>query len=61
MHVAYDPDGAFEIRAPISKPGDSIDLEAQMDALVGMSCCPQERNPCNAFNPTPMKVIVYQK
>lgn len=61
MHVAYDPDGTFEIRAPISKPGDYIDLEAQMDALVGMSNCPQERNPCNAFNPTPMKIIVYEK
>ncbi|MBI2370968.1 MAG: urea carboxylase-associated family protein [Deltaproteobacteria bacterium] len=61
MHVAYDPDGTFEIRAPISKAGDYVDLEAQMDALVGMSCCPQERNPCNAFNPTPMKIILYQK
>ena|SRR2546425_5107248 len=61
MNVAYDPDGTCGIRPPISKAGDYIDLEAQMDVLAGFSNCPQERNPCNGFNPTPMRVIVYEK
>jgi uncharacterized protein YcgI (DUF1989 family) len=61
MNVAYEPDGTFEIRLPVCKAGDSMDLEAQTDVLVGMSNCPQERNPCNGFNPTPMKIIVYER
>ena len=32
----------------------------QMDLLIGLSNCPQERNPCNGFNPTPMGMIIYQ-
>lgn len=60
MNVAHDPDGTFEIREPISKPGDYMDLRAEMDVLVGMSNCPQERNPCNAFRPTPLKIILYK-
>jgi uncharacterized protein YcgI (DUF1989 family) len=27
--------------------------------LVAISNCPQERNPCNGFNPTPLRTIVY--
>ena len=61
MNVAYDTDGTFEIRPAISRPGDYMDLEAQMDVLVGLSNCPQERNPCNGFNPTPMKIVLYER
>ena len=59
MNVAFDPDGTCEVRPPISRPGDFIDLRAQMDCLVALSNCPQERNPCNAFKPTPMKIEVW--
>jgi uncharacterized protein len=61
MNVAYDPDGTFEIRLPESQAGDYMDLEAQMDLIVGMSNCPQERNPCNGFRPTPLKIELYAK
>ena len=60
MHVAYDPDGVCEIRAPKSKAGDYMDLEAQRDVLLALSVCPQERNPCNNFVAKPMRVIVYR-
>jgi uncharacterized protein YcgI (DUF1989 family) len=59
MNVAYEPDGTLEIRLPTSQSGDYMDLEAQMDVLVGMSCCPQERNPANAFRPTPLRVLLH--
>ena len=52
-HVAIDKD------AP-SKPGDHIDLRADMDLLVAISNCPQENNPCNGYNPTPIRVGVYE-
>jgi hypothetical protein len=60
MNVEVDANGAMEIREPTSQPGDYYDLRAEMDLLVGISNCPQERNPCNGWNPTPMGVIVYQ-
>src|SRR5205823_14774641 len=46
-----------EILEPVSKPGDHIDLRAERDLLVAISNCPQERNPCNGFNPTPLAVV----
>jgi uncharacterized protein len=59
MNVQVDAQGTMEIREPTSKPGDYYDLRAEMDLVVGISNCPQERNPCNGWNPTPMGVIVY--
>jgi uncharacterized protein YcgI (DUF1989 family) len=59
MNIAFEADKTFEIREPISKPGDHMDLRAEMDVLVGMSNCPQERNPCNGFNPTPMSITLF--
>ena len=58
MHVAYGEDGSMAIREPVSKAGDSITLEALMDVRVAVSNCPQERNPCNAFNPTALRVEI---
>lgn len=59
MRVEVDERGNMEIREPTSKPGDHYDLRAEMDLVVGISNCPQERNPCNGFNPTAMGVIIY--
>ena len=50
----------MEIKEPTSVAGDFYDLCAEMDLLVGLSNCPQERNPCNGFNPTPMGIIIYE-
>jgi uncharacterized protein YcgI (DUF1989 family) len=45
---------------PVSGPGDLIDLRAEVDLLVAISNCPQQRNPCNAFDPTELKMLVYE-
>ena len=50
----------MEIKERTSQAGDYYDLRAEMDLLVGVSNCPQERNPCNAFKPTPMGIIIYE-
>jgi uncharacterized protein len=60
MNVGVNEGGRFEIREPSSQPGDYYDLRAEMDLLVAVSNCPQERNPCNGFNPTPMGVVIYR-
>ena len=38
--------------------GDFVDLRAEMDVDVVVSNCPQINNPCNGFNPTPVRMIV---
>jgi uncharacterized protein len=60
MRVEVEPDGTMEIKEPTSCPGDFYDLRAEMDLLVAVSNCPQERNPCNGFKPTPMGMIIYK-
>ena len=61
MNLTPEPDGSFNIREPLSKPGDYIEFCPEMDILAGISACPVDRNPCNGFNPTPIGVIVYEK
>ncbi|HEV2438778.1 MAG TPA: urea carboxylase-associated family protein [bacterium] len=60
MNVPVAPDGRTAIQEPTSKPGDYCDLRANLDLLIAVSNCPQERNPCNAFNPTKLQVVVYE-
>ena len=56
--VALEDDGALGIVDGISAPGLTVDLFAEMDVTVVVSNCPQINNPCNAFNPTPVRMIV---
>jgi len=60
MNMQFEPDGSCEIRPPISKPGDHLDLRADMDIIVAVSNCPSERNPCNGWNPSPLRVVIYR-
>ena len=58
MNVPVEADGSLGIVDGISAPGLSLDLKAEMDVIVVVSNCPQINNPCNAFNPTPVRMIV---
>ena len=58
MNVPVGTDGAMAIADGLSKPGDHVDLRAEMDVLAVISNCPQTRNPCNGFHPTPIRVTV---
>jgi len=44
-----------------SKPGDYVDLRAEMRTLVAISNCPQVNNPCNDGAPTPIRIIVHRQ
>lgn len=59
MNVPVEADGRMAIKEPTSKPGDHVEIMAEVDLIVAISNCPQERNPCNAFKPTPLRVLVY--
>src|SRR5262245_29155488 len=58
MNVPVEPDGSLGIVDGISAPGLTVDLRAEMDVVVVVSNCPQVNNPCNGFNPTPVRMIV---
>ncbi|MCU1503762.1 MAG: urea carboxylase-associated family protein [Ilumatobacteraceae bacterium] len=58
MNVPVDADGTLGIVDGISDPGVSVDVRAAMDVLVLISNCPQINNPCNGFDPTPVRVVV---
>ncbi|MEC5199332.1 urea carboxylase-associated protein 1 [Arthrobacter sp. PL16] len=58
MNVPVDPDGALGIVDGLSAPGKRVALRAEVDTLVLVSNCPQINNPCNGFDPTPVRMIV---
>jgi uncharacterized protein len=58
MNVPIKPNGEMTIVDGISKPGDYVELVAEMDVLCVISNCPQVNNPCNGFDPTPIRVII---
>ena len=60
MNVPVEADGALGIVDGISAPGLTVDLRAEMDVDVVVSNCPQINNPCNGFNPTPVRMIVVE-
>jgi uncharacterized protein len=60
MYVPVGPDGRMAIAPGLSKPGDYVDLVAETDVICVISNCAQRYNPCNGFNPTPIRVIAYQ-
>lgn len=43
-----------------SRPGDHVDLRAEMDAIAVVSNCQQMNNPCNVGRPTPIDIIVFE-
>ncbi|AZI35137.1 hypothetical protein NT2_08_01180 [Caenibius tardaugens NBRC 16725] len=58
MNVPVEADGTLGIVDGISAPGLTVDLRAEMDVTVVVSNCPQINNPCNGFNPTPVRMVV---
>jgi urea carboxylase-associated protein 1 len=61
MNVPVSADGRLEIVDGISDPGSTVELRAEMNALVAISNCPQMNNPCNAYNPTPIQLIIWDR
>lgn len=55
MNVPVMEDGTLGIVDGISAPGKFVELKAEMDVICVISNCPQINNPCNGFNPTPLR------
>ena len=59
MNVPVTPEGRLTFEDGISHPGKYVEMRAEMDVLVAISNCPQLNNPCNAYNPTPVEVLIW--
>ena len=59
MNVPVTPDGRLTFEDGISAPGRYVEMRADMDVMVLVSNCPQLNNPCNAYNPTPVRMLVW--
>jgi urea carboxylase-associated protein 1 len=59
MNVPVTPKGELTFADGVSGPGRYVELEAARDVLVLISNCPQLNNPCNAYNPTPIRLLVW--
>jgi uncharacterized protein len=59
MNVPVTADGGLTFADGISAPGKYVEFTALMDVIVLISNCPQLNNPCNAYNPTPVDVLIW--
>lgn len=59
MNVPVTPEGGLQFADGVSAPGKYVELQAKMDTVVLISNCPQLNNPCNAYNPTPIEVVIW--
>lgn len=59
MNVPVTPEGGLKFDDGVSQPGKYVEMRADEDVLCLISNCPQLNNPCNAYNPTPIKVLIW--
>jgi urea carboxylase-associated protein 1 len=60
MNVPVSPEGALRFDDGISAPGRYVEMRAETDVIVLISNCPQLNNPCNGYNPTPVRLLVWR-
>jgi urea carboxylase-associated protein 1 len=61
MNVPVTPDGKLTFADGVSGGGKYVELRAEMDVLCLISNCPQLNNPCNGYNPTPVRLLIWNQ
>ncbi len=59
MNVPVTPEGRLTFEDGVSGAGKYVEMRAEMDVLCLISNCPQLNNPCNAYNPTPVRLLIW--
>jgi uncharacterized protein YcgI (DUF1989 family) len=59
MNVPVTPSGGLTFNDGVSAPGYYVEMEAINPTLVLISNCPQLNNPCNDYNPTPIRLVIW--
>jgi uncharacterized protein YcgI (DUF1989 family) len=57
MRVDVSADGSVAVRPPLSKPGDLIELRAEMDLICGLTACSAEGSNNGTFKAIDWEVI----
>ena len=60
MNVPVNSAGGLSFADGVSGPGKYVDLHAERDIVVLISNCPQLNNPCNGWNPTPIRLFCWK-
>ncbi|WP_410513488.1 DUF1989 domain-containing protein [Paenibacillus sp. BR2-3] len=61
MNVPVTPEGGLQFADGVSFPGAYVEMKSLRRTLVLISNCPQLNNPCNAYNPTPVRVLIWEQ
>jgi urea carboxylase-associated protein 1 len=59
MNVPVTPEGGLTFADGLSGAGQYVEVRAAANIIVLISNCPQLNNPCNAYNPTPLEVLIW--
>jgi uncharacterized protein len=59
MNVPVTGSGGLTFEDGVSAPGKYVEMRAEMDVIALISNCPQLNNPCNAYNPTPVRLLIW--
>lgn len=59
MNVPVTPEGGLSFEDGVSAGGRYVEMRAEMDVVALISNCPQLNNPCNAYNPTPVRLLIW--
>jgi urea carboxylase-associated protein 1 len=59
MNVPVTKQGKLTFEDGISAGGKYVELRAEIDVICLISNCPQLNNPCNAYNPTPIRLLIW--
>ncbi|WP_088103179.1 urea amidolyase associated protein UAAP2 [Halalkalibacter urbisdiaboli] len=61
MNVPVTPEGGLTFADGVSGPNRYVEMKAECRTTALISNCPQLNNPCNAYNPTPVRVLIWEK
>ncbi|KRE29760.1 urea amidolyase associated protein UAAP2 [Paenibacillus sp. Soil522] len=61
MNVPVTADGGLQFADGVSSPGAYVELQSLCRTTALLSNCPQLNNPCNAYNPTPVRVLIWDR
>ncbi|RGS73652.1 MULTISPECIES: urea amidolyase associated protein UAAP2 [unclassified Mitsuokella] len=61
MNVPVTEAGGLKFDDGVSSPGKYVEMKALEDVVILISNCPQLNNPCNAYNPTPVRLLIWDE
>ena len=59
MNVPVTAEEGLKFDDGVSEPGKYVEMRAERAVHCLISNCPQLNNPCNAYNPTPIRVTIW--